>query len=60
VEANLAVAARRHQVQKAPPVLAGEGWSIQVRLDEDALKVIADLTRAEYFFAGNAPYLKRI
>ena len=41
-------------------VLAGEGWSIQVRLDEDALKVIADLTRAEYFFAGNAPDLKRI
>jgi Ca-activated chloride channel homolog len=41
-------------------ILTGEGWSIRVRLDEDALKVIADLTRAEYFFAGSAPDLKRI
>ena len=41
-------------------ILTGEGWSIRVRLDEDALKVIADMTRAEYFFAGNAPDLKRI
>ena len=31
-----------------------------MRLDEDALKVIADMTRAEYFFAGNAPDLKKI
>src|SRR5258706_170542 len=38
----------------------GEGLSIRVRLDEDALKVIADMTRAEYFFAGNAPDLKKI
>ena len=41
-------------------ILTGEGWSIRVRLDEDALKVIADLTRGEYFFAGNAPDLKKI
>ena len=41
-------------------ILNGEGWSIRVRLDEDALKVIADLTRGEYFFAGNAPDLKKI
>ena len=41
-------------------ILTGEGWSIRVRLDEDALKVIADMTRAEYFFAGSAPDLKRI
>ena len=41
-------------------ILTGEGWSIRVRLDEDALKVIADMTRAEYFFAGNAPDLKKI
>ena len=40
--------------------LNGDGWSVHVRLDEDALKVIADLTRAEYFFAGNAPDLKKI
>jgi Ca-activated chloride channel family protein len=41
-------------------ILTGEGWSIRVRLDEDALKTIADLTRGEYFFAGNAPDLKKI
>jgi len=41
-------------------ILTGEGWSIRVRLDEDALKTIADITRAEYFFAGNAPDLKKI
>jgi Ca-activated chloride channel family protein len=41
-------------------ILTGEGWSIRVRLDEDALKVIADMTRGDYFFAGNAPDLKRI
>ena len=41
-------------------ILTGEGWSIRVRLDEDALKAIADLTRADYFFAGNAPDLKKI
>jgi Ca-activated chloride channel family protein len=41
-------------------ILAGEGWSMRVRLDEDALKAIADLTRGEYFHAGNAPDLKKI
>ncbi|MEA3194303.1 MAG: Ca-activated chloride channel [Betaproteobacteria bacterium] len=41
-------------------ILTGEGWSIRVRLDEDALKVVADLTRGEYFFAGNAPDLKKV
>ena len=41
-------------------ILTGEGWSIRVRLDEEALKIIADLTRGEYFFAGNAPELKKI
>lgn len=41
-------------------ILTGEGWSIRVRLDEDALKAIADLTRGEYFYAGNAPDLTRI
>ena len=41
-------------------ILTGEGWSIRVRLDEDALKVIADMTRGDYFFAGNAFDLKKI
>ena len=33
---------------------------MRVRLDEDALKIIADLTRAEYFYAGTAMDLKKI
>ena len=41
-------------------ILTGEGWSVRVRLDEDALKAVADLTRGEYFFAGNAPDLKKV
>jgi Ca-activated chloride channel family protein len=41
-------------------ILTGEGWSIRVRLDEDALRAVADLTRGEYFFAGNAPDLKKV
>jgi Ca-activated chloride channel homolog len=41
-------------------ILTGEGWSIRVRLDEDALKMVADLTRGEYFFAGNAPDLRKV
>jgi Ca-activated chloride channel family protein len=41
-------------------ILSGEGWSIRVRLDEDALKTVADLTRGEYFFAGNALDLKKV
>jgi Ca-activated chloride channel homolog len=41
-------------------ILAGEGWSMRVRLDEDTLKAIADLTRGEYFHAGNAADLKKV
>ena len=37
-----------------------EGWSMRVRLDEDALKAIADHTRAEYFYAGTAQDLKKV
>ena len=37
-----------------------EGWSMRVRLDEDTLKSIANLTRAEYFYAGNANELKKV
>jgi Ca-activated chloride channel homolog len=31
-----------------------------VRLDEETLRSIADLTRGEYFYAGNAMELKKI
>jgi Ca-activated chloride channel family protein len=41
-------------------ILTGEGWSMRVRLDEEALKAIADLTRGEYFYAGNATDLKKV
>ncbi|HEX6706774.1 MAG TPA: VWA domain-containing protein [Albitalea sp.] len=37
-----------------------EGWSMRVRLDEDTLKGIANLTRAEYFYAGTAGDLKKV
>jgi len=36
------------------------GWSMRVRLDEDTLKAIADVTRGEYFYAGNASDLKKV
>jgi Ca-activated chloride channel family protein len=41
-------------------VIGFEGWSMHVRLDEETLKTIADLTRGEYFYAGNAPDLKKV
>jgi len=41
-------------------VMGFEGWRMRVRLDEDALKAISDVTRGEYFYAGNAPDLRKI
>ena len=41
-------------------VLAAEGWSMRVRLDEEALKAIADTTRAEYFYASTATDLTKV
>ena len=37
-----------------------EGWSMRVRLDEDTLKGIANLTHADYFYAGTAEDLKKV
>jgi Ca-activated chloride channel family protein len=37
-----------------------EGWSMRVRLDEDTLKAIADVTRGQYFYAGTAMDLKKV
>jgi len=37
-----------------------EGWSMRVRLDEDTLKGIASVTRADYFYAGTAEDLKKV
>jgi Ca-activated chloride channel family protein len=41
-------------------ILSHEGWSMRVRLDEDALKKIADATRGEYHYAGTATDLTKI
>jgi Ca-activated chloride channel family protein len=37
-----------------------EGWSMRVRLDEETLKSIANMTHGEYFYAGTAADLKRV
>ena len=37
-----------------------EGWSMRVRLDEETLKSISAMTRAEYFYAGTAADLKKV
>jgi Ca-activated chloride channel family protein len=40
--------------------LSVDGWSMRVRLDEDALKKLATTTRGEYFQAANAVELKKV
>jgi Ca-activated chloride channel family protein len=37
-----------------------EGWSMRVRLDEETLKAVANVTRADYFYAGSAEDLKKV
>ena len=44
----------------AGEILGAEGWSMRVRLDEDTLKQIANITRGDYFYAGTANDLKKI
>jgi len=41
-------------------IVGFDGWSMHVRLDEETLRAIADLTRGEYFYAGNALDMKKI
>ena len=41
-------------------VLGSEGWSMRVRLDEDTLKKIAEVTHAEYFFADSNTALNKV
>ena len=41
-------------------VIGFEGWSMRVKLDEDTLKSIANITRGDYFYAGTAEDLKKI
>jgi Ca-activated chloride channel family protein len=41
-------------------IVGFEGWSMHVRLDEETLKTISDLTRGEYFYAGTAVDLNKV
>jgi Ca-activated chloride channel family protein len=41
-------------------ILAFEGWSMRVSLDEEALKTIASTTRGEYYHAGTAADLTKV
>ena len=41
-------------------IVVGDGWTMRVRLDEQALKSIANITQAEYFYAGTAAELKKV
>ena len=45
---------------KAGEIIGFEGWSMRVRLDEETLKNIANLTRGNYFYAGTAEDLKQV
>ncbi len=37
-----------------------EGWTMRVRLDEETLKNIANITQADYYYAGTADDLKKV
>src|SRR5499427_223473 len=41
-------------------VIGFEGWSFRARLDEETLRAVANITQAEYFYAGNALDLKKV
>jgi Ca-activated chloride channel family protein len=41
-------------------VIRFEGWSMRVRLDEQTLEKIAELTQGEYYHAGTAADLKKV
>jgi Ca-activated chloride channel family protein len=41
-------------------IVGFEGWSMHVRLDEETLKRVADVTRGEYFYAGTAVDLSKV
>jgi Ca-activated chloride channel homolog len=37
-----------------------EGWSMRVKLDEETLKNVANMTQGAYFYAGTAAELKKV
>ena len=45
---------------KEGAIIGGDGWSFYVRLDEETLQAIADITRGAYFHAASAEDLKKV
>jgi Ca-activated chloride channel family protein len=41
-------------------IMGFEGWRMRVRLDEETLKTVANITHGQYFYAGNATDLKKV
>lgn len=41
-------------------IIGFDGWSMRVRLDEDTMKKVANLTLGEYFYAGSGTDLKKV
>ncbi|WP_136418992.1 VWA domain-containing protein [Herbaspirillum sp. ST 5-3] len=66
VEASLMAAERGVRVYtvgigtEAGKILTGDGWAMHVRLDEEPLKKIAEVTKAQYFHAGTAHDLANV
>ena len=44
----------------AGEIIGFEGWSMRVRLDDETLKNVSNLTLGEYFYAGTAEDLKKV
>ncbi|HXH03554.1 MAG TPA: VWA domain-containing protein [Candidatus Competibacteraceae bacterium] len=40
--------------------VSSEGWTVYMRFDEETLKAIAAITRAQYFHAGSAADLRKV
>jgi Ca-activated chloride channel family protein len=45
---------------KAGEIIGFEGWSMRVRLDEETLQKVANLTQGQYYYAGSGTDLKRV
>ena len=41
-------------------IIGYEGWSMRVRLDEETLKQVANMTEGQYFYAGTAADLMKV
>lgn len=41
-------------------IMSVDGWRMRVRLDEDTLKNVSNITHGQYFYAANASDLKKV